>query len=163
MTTETTQTTQTTKAACVTTIADAPREVGRKVGPTEWRRMTQERVDQFAELTGDHNFIHVDPRRARETVFGGTIAHGYLTLSLLGPISQELLVVTDASTSINYGLNKLRFPGPLPVGAEFRGHGELVDVTPFDKGVQVTASFTVEVKDAPRPALVAECLFRYYR
>jgi acyl dehydratase len=86
-----------------------------------------------------------------------------LTLSLLGPISQELLVVTDASTSINYGLNKLRFPGPLPVGAEFRGHGELVDVTPFDKGVQVTASFTVEVKDAPRPALVAECLFRYYR
>jgi len=156
-------TTETTTAACVTTIGDAPREAGRKVGPTEWRRMTQERVDQFAELTGDRNFIHVDPRRARETPFGGTIAHGYLTLSLLGPISQQLLVVTDASTSINYGLNKLRFPAPLPVGADFRGHGELIEVTPFDKGVQVTALFTVEVKDAAKPALVAECLFRYYR
>jgi len=150
-------------AACVTTIADAPRAVGRKVGPTEWRRMTQQQVDQFAEVTGDRNFIHVDPERARRTVFGGTIAHGYLTLSLLGPISQQLLVVTDAATSINYGLNKLRFPGPLPVGAEFRGRGEIVEVTPFEKGVQITASFTVEVKDAPKPALVADCVFRYYR
>ena len=83
--------------------------------------MTQERVNQFAEVTGDHNFIHVDPARARETPFGGTIAHGYLTLSLLGPISQQLLVVSDAATSVNYGLNKVRFPAPLPVGAEFRG------------------------------------------
>jgi acyl dehydratase len=150
-------------AACVTTIAEAPLQVGRKVGPTEWRRMTQQQVDQFAEVTGDRNFIHVDPERARATAFGGTIAHGYLTLSLLGPISQQLLVVTDAATSINYGLNKLRFPGPLPIGAEFRGRGEIVEVTPFDKGVQVTAAFTVEVKDAAKPALVADCLFRYYR
>ena len=156
-------TTENAMAACVTTIADAPLQVGRKVGPTEWRRMTQQQVDQFAEVTGDRNFIHVDPERARRTVFGGTIAHGYLTLSLLGPISQQLLVVTDAATSINYGLNKLRFPGPLPVGAEFRGRGEIVEVTPFEKGVQVTAAFTVEVKDAAKPALVADCLFRYYR
>jgi acyl dehydratase len=156
-------TSETAKAACVTTIAEAPLHTGRKVGPTEWRRMTQQQVDQFAEVTGDRNFIHVDPERARHTVFGGTVAHGYLTLSLLGPISQQLLVVTDASTSINYGLNKLRFPGPLPVGAELRGRGEIVEVTPFDKGVQITAAFTVEVKDAARPALVAECLFRYYR
>jgi acyl dehydratase len=156
-------TTETTKAACVTTIAEAPLQVGRKLGPTEWRRMTQEQVNQFAEVTGDRNFIHVDPQRARDTAFGGTIAHGYLTLSLLAPISQQLLVVTDASTSINYGLNKLRFPGPLPVGAEFRGRGEIVEVTPFEKGVQITAAFTVEVKDATRPALAAECLFRYYR
>ena len=125
--------------------------------------MTQEQVNQFAEVTGDRNFIHVDPQRARDTPFGGTIAHGYLTLSLLGPISQQLLVVTDASTSINYGLNKLRFPGPLPVGAQFRGGGEIVEVTTFEKGVQVTAAFTIEVKDAAKPALVAECLFRYYR
>ena len=156
-------TTENAMAACVTTIADAPLQVGRKVGPTEWRRMTQQQVNQFAEVTGDRNFIHVDPERARATAFGGTIAHGYLTLSLLGPISQQLLVVTDATTSINYGLNKLRFPGPLPVGGEFRGHGEIVEVTPFEKGVQVTAAFTVEVKDAAKPALVAECLFRYYR
>ena len=126
--------------------------------------MTQEQVNQFAEVTGDHNFIHVDPRaRARDTPFGGTIAHGYLTLSLLGPISQQLLVVTDASTSINYGLNKLRFPG---AAAGRRGvprprRGRRGDA--FDKGVQVTATFTVEVKDAAKPALVAECLFRYYR
>jgi acyl dehydratase len=155
--------TETVKAACVTSVADAPLRVGQKVGPTEWRRMTQEQVNQFAELTGDRNFIHVDPERARETAFGGTIAHGYLTLSLLAPISQQLLVVSDAATSINYGLNKLRFPAPLPVGAEFRGHGEILDVTPFEKGIQVTAVFTIEVKGAPKPALVAECLFRYYR
>jgi acyl dehydratase len=153
----------TAKAACVTSLADAPLHLGRKVGPTEWRRMTQEQVNQFAEVTGDHNFIHVDPERARKTPFGGTIAHGYLTLSLLAPITQQLLVVTDAATSINYGLNKLRFPGPLPVGAEFRGHGEIVEVTPFEKGLQVLAAFTIEVKDAPKPALVADCLFRYYR
>ena len=146
-------TTENAMTACVTTIADAPLQVGRKVGPTEWRRMTQQQVNQFAEVTGDRNFIHVDPERARATAFGGTIAHGYLTLSLLGPISQQLLVVTDAATSINYGLNKLRFPG----------HGEIVEVTPFEKGVQVTAAFTVEVKDAAKPALAAECLFRYYR
>jgi len=156
-------TSESSKAACVTTIADAPLQVGRKVGPTEWRRMTQERVNQFAEVTGDHNFIHVDPVRARQTPFGGTIAHGYLTLSLLAPISQELLVVTDAAASINYGLNKLRFPAPLPVGAEFRGHGELLEVTALETGVQLVAAFTIEIKGAAKPALVAECLFRYYR
>jgi acyl dehydratase len=147
----------------VTTIADAPLHVGRRIGPTEWQQMTQERVNQFAEVTGDHNFIHVDPARARQTPFGGTIAHGYLTLSLLAPISQQLLVVTDAATSVNYGLNKVRFPAPLPVGAEFRGLGELIEVTPFESGVQVAATFTVEVKGAAKPALAAECLFRYYR
>ena len=156
-------TSESSKAACVTTIADAPLQVGRKVGPTEWRRMTQERVNQFAEVTGDHNFIHVDPVRARQTPFGGTIAHGYLTLSLLAPISQELLVVTDAAASINYGLNKLRFPAPLPVGAEFRGHGELLEVTALETGVQLVAAFTIEIKGVAKPALVAECLFRYYR
>ena len=155
--------TEIANAACVTTIAEASRQVGRKVGPTEWRQMTQERVNQFAEVTGDHNFIHVDPARARETPFRGTIAHGQLTLSLLAAMSQELLVVTDAATSLNYGLNKVRFPAPLPVGAEFRGSGEVVEVTPLDGGVQVAAVFTVEVKGASKPALVAECLFRYYR
>ena len=159
-------TTDSEKTTCVTTIDNAPLEVGRKVGPTEWRRMGQEQVNQFAEVTGDHNFIHVDPLRARETPFRGTIAHGYLTLSLLGPISQQLLVVTDAATSVNYGLNKVRFPAPLPVGAEFRGHGEVLEVTRLETGgggVQVLAAFTVEVKGASKPALVAECLFRYYR
>ena len=153
----------TATGVCRTSVADLSLHVGRKVGPTEWQRMTQETVTRFADLTGDHNFIHVDPERARATAFGGTIAHGYLTLSLLGPISQQLLVVDDAAMSINYGLNKVRFPAPLPVGAEFRGHGEIVEVAALEKGVQVMATFSIEVKGAPKPALVAECVFRYYR
>lgn len=156
-------TTESSSMACVTTLAEAPQQVGGKFGPTSWQVMTQQRVNQFAEVTGDYNFIHVDPERARHTAFGGTIAHGYLTVSLLGPISQELLVVSDAATSINYGLNKVRFPAPLPVGGEFRGRGQLIEVTAIETGIQVLASFTIEVKDALKPALVAECLFRYYR
>jgi len=156
-------TTESSNAACVTTLDEVPQQVGRKIGPTAWHRMTQDRIDRFADVTGDHNFIHVDPVRARETPFRGTIAHGYLTLSLLGPISQELIDVTDATTSLNYGLNKVRFPAPLPVDAEFRGHGQILEATPFPGGVQVSATFTVEVNGAPKPALVAECLFRYYR
>src|SRR6187549_329274 len=146
-----------------TTIAELPSHVGRKLGPTEWQPMTQECVNQFADLTHDHNFIHVDPERARQTQFRGTIAHGFLTLSMVGPISQQLIAVKDAATSINYGLNKVRFPAPLPVGGFFRGHGEIVEVTPVEGGVQVTATFTIEVQDLRKPALVAECLLRYYR
>jgi len=152
-----------TENALTTTMAELLRQAGRKLGPTEWQPMPQDRVNQFADLTSDHNFIHVDPERARQTPFRGTIAHGYLTLAMLGPISQQLVTVTDARTSINYGLNKLRFPAPLPVGAEFRGQGEVVEATEIDGGVQLTAAFTIEVEGASKPALVAECLFRYYR
>ncbi len=148
--------------ALVTTIADLSGHLGRRLGPTRWRSLTQEEVDRFADLTDDHNFIHVDPARARASRFGGTIAHGFLTLSLVGPISQELIVVSDAATSINYGLNKVRFPAPVRVGAEFRGAGELVEVIAVDGGVQVTATFTFEVQGSPKPALVAECLLRFY-
>ncbi len=147
----------------ITTLAELPLHAGRKLGPTPWQTMTQERVSQFADVTNDHNFIHVDPERARLTPFRGTIAHGFLTLSMLGPVSQQLVVVEDAATSINYGLNKVRFPAPLPVGADFRGHGEILDATQIDGGVQVVTTFTIEVKDRSKPALVAECLLRYYR
>lgn len=125
--------------------------------------MSQEQVNQFADVTDDHNFIHVDPVRARESPFGGTIAHGYLTLAMLGPLSQELIVVRDAATSINYGLNKVRFPAPLRVGAEFRATGEVIEVTAVTGGVQVTAAFSVEVRGTAKPALAAECLLRYYQ
>ena len=155
--------TDTAESSLMTTMAELPRHAGRKLGPTEWQAIAQDRVNQFADLTNDHNFIHVDPDRARLTPFRGTIVHGFLTLSMLGPISQQLVVVTDARTSINYGLNKVRFPAPLAVGADFRGHGEVVNVTEIDGGVQLTAAFTIEVKDGTKPALVAECLFRYYR
>jgi acyl dehydratase len=155
--------TETAENTLVTTLDELPSQAGRKLGPTSWLSMTQDRVNQFARVTNDHNYIHVDPERARRTPFRGTIAHGFLTLSLLGPISQELVVVQDAATSINYGLNKVRFPAPLPVGAEFRGLGEIVDVSPIDGGLQVAAMFTIEVRDLRKPALVAECLLRYYR
>jgi acyl dehydratase len=154
---------ETGESVLMTTMAELPGHAGRTVGPTEWQTMEQDRVNQFADLTDDHNFIHVDPERARMTPFRGTIAHGFLTLSMLGPISQQLVVVTDARTSINYGLNKVRFPAPLAVGADFRGRGEVLEVTEIDGGFQLTATFTIEVKGAPKPALVAECLLRYYR
>ena len=110
--------TDTAENALVTTMAELPRHAGRKLGPTEWQAMMQDGVNQFADVTNDHNFIHVDPERARLTPFRGTIAHGFLTLSMLGPISQQLVVVKDAGTSINYGLNKVRFPAPLAGGRE---------------------------------------------
>jgi acyl dehydratase len=135
---------------------------GTHLGHTEWREMTQELVNAFADVTDDHNYIHVDPERAKASPFGRTIAHGFLSLSLLAPVTQQLLQVRDASTSINYGLDKLRFPAPLPVGALWRGSAEIVDVTEIKGGLQVKVAASIEVKDSDRPALVAECLFRHY-
>jgi acyl dehydratase len=151
-----------TPPGLVTDIAGLPALAGSPLGQTEWRQMTQERVDAFADVTEDHNFIHVDPERARATPFGGTIAHGYLTLSLLAPVTQQLLQISDAAVSINYGLDRVRFPAPLPVGAYFRGSATIGEVTTLDGGVQVKVTATIEVRDAPKPALVAECIFRYY-
>ena len=149
-------------AGLVTDVAGLSDHVGAQLGPTEWQKMTQERVNRFADVTDDHNPIHVDPEFAKNTPFGGTIAHGFLTLSMLAPISQGLLNVTGAKASINYGTDKVRFPAPLPVGAQFRGHGVLSDVSEVAGGVQARATFTIEVKDSPKPALVAECLFRFF-
>jgi acyl dehydratase len=143
------------------TLAEVPSLVGRRLGPTDWREMTQERVDRFADVTEDHNYIHVDVERAKASRFGGTIAHGYLTVSLLAPISQQLLEVTDA-TGVNYGMDRLRFPAPLPVGAEFRGTGEVKEVSEIKGGMQAKVLLAVEVKGAERPAVIADCLFRYY-
>ena len=144
------------------TIADLKDAVGRHLGYTEWREMTQERVNQFADATDDHQFIHVDVERAKDTPFGGTIAHGYLTLSLMAPVMGELMHVSDAKMGINYGLDKVRFPAPLPVGAQWRGGAEIVEVSEVPGGLQVKAKGTIEVKDAEKPACVAECLVRLY-
>lgn len=146
----------------VTDMAGLRERVGEHLGYTEWEEMTQERVNQFADVTDDHNFIHVDVERARSTPFGGTIAHGYLTLSLVASITQQLMRITDAATNINYGLDRVRFPAPLPVGAQWRGGAELVDVSDVPGGLQTKVKATVEVKDAEKPALVAECVFRHY-
>ncbi len=149
-------------AGLVTDMATLPEHVGCHLGYTDWREMEQERVDRFADLTDDHNFIHVDPERAKETPFGGTIAHGYLTLSLAAPITMELFQVTDAKVGLNYGLDKVRFPAPLPVGAQWRGGAELVSVDEAGGGLQVKLRTTVEVKGSEKPAMVAECLVRLW-
>jgi acyl dehydratase len=124
--------------------------------------MEQDRVNQFADATDDHQYIHVDVERAKESPFGGTIAHGFLTLSLLAPISGELLTVSDAKTGVNYGLDRVRFPAPLPVGAEWRGGLEVMEVADVPGGKQIKLKVTVEVKGSEKPALVAESLVRMY-
>jgi acyl dehydratase len=144
-----------------TDLAGLRQLVGAELGPTEWTEMTQAQVDRFADLTGDHNFLHVDPERASATPFGGTIAHGFLSLGLLAPVVQ-LLHVTDASTSVNYGLDKVRFPAPLRVGARWRSGARIIDVVEIDDGVQATVVASTEVEGSKRPAVVAECLIRFY-
>jgi acyl dehydratase len=146
----------------LTDMAGLRESVGRHLGYTDWQEMTQDRVNLFADATDDHQFIHVDPERAKATPFGGTVAHGYLTLSLVAPIMQELLRVSDSKMGINYGLDKVRFPAPLPVGAQYRGGAELVDVTEVPGGLQVKARVTIEVQGVDKPALVAESLIRMY-
>jgi acyl dehydratase len=146
----------------VTDMAGLRDAVGTHLGYTDWERMTQERVNQFADVTGDHQFIHVDVERAKRTPFGGTIAHGYLTLSLLAPITQQLLQVSDATAALNYGLDRVRFPAPLPVGAEWRGAAEISEVSEVGGGLQVKLRGTVEVKGAEKPACVADCLVRLF-
>jgi acyl dehydratase len=143
-------------------LASLREAAGTHLGFTDWKEMTQERVNQFADATDDHQFIHVDVEAAKQTPFGGTIAHGYLTLSLLAWAGGELMHVSDAKMGINYGLDRVRFPAPLPVGAEFRVGGEIVEVSEVPGGVQVKTRFTVEVKDQEKPACVAETLARIY-
>jgi acyl dehydratase len=143
-------------------MASLREAAGTHLGYTDWQEMTQERVDQFADATDDHQFIHVDPERAKQTPFGGTIAHGYLTLSLMAPVMGELMHVSDAKMGLNYGLDRVRFPAPLPVGAQWRGGAEIVEVTEVPGGLQVKVKGTIEVKDAEKPACVAECLVRLF-
>src|SRR5579871_448204 len=128
-----------------TTMAGLADLAGAELGATDWREMTQAQVDSFADATGDHQFIHVDPERARETPFGGTIAHGFLTLALVAPITQGLLRVSDAAMAVNYGLDRVRFPAPLPVGAQWRGVASVTEVRPIEGGVQLHVTTTVEV------------------
>lgn len=144
------------------TIAGRPGLAGVHLGYTDWQEMKQERVNLFAEATDDHQFIHVDPERAKATPFGGTVAHGFLSLSLLAPIGTSLLHVSDAKLGVNYGLNRVRFPAPLRVGAEWRGGVEIVEVEEIDGGVQLKLLITVEVKGSAKPAVVAEQLVRVY-
>lgn len=143
-------------------VADLPNLAGRTMGPTEWSTVSQEEVDAFADLTNDHNFVHVDPVKAKDTPFGGTIVHGYFTVALLAPASQAFMAVEDASLAINYGFDKLRFPAPLPVGAQYRVTGEFLAVDEIKGGFQINLRLSVEVDGAAKPALVADAVYRYY-
>ncbi len=135
-----------------TTVHGLLEHAGTHLGTTEWQTLTQEQVDVFAVLTDDHNFIHVDPERAARTPFGGTIVHGYLTLAMLAPASFSLLRVEGASLSVNYGLDRLRFPGPLPVGARFRTSMELVSAEEVKgNGVEARVTATIEVEGLRPP------------
>ena len=145
-----------------TTVTELPGLAGTDLGDSTWLEITQDRVNTFADATDDHQWIHVDAERAASGPFGGTIAHGYLTLSLLIPMMSELLQVDGAAMAVNYGLNKVRFPSPIPVGARIRAHGVIAEVTDVEGGVQVTIDFTVEIDGVAKPACAAQGVYRYY-
>ena len=138
--------------------------VGRELGPSPWCPVTQQMVDTFAELTGDHQWIHVDPARAAQGPFGGTIAHGYLTLSMVPVFFARLLDVRGGSLGLNYGLDRVRFPAPVRVGDEVRATLRIDSVRELgDEGFQAGATVTVQARTSPKPACVAQIVFRFYR
>ncbi|MCY3860686.1 MAG: MaoC family dehydratase [bacterium] len=146
------------------TVDDLPAAVGQHLGWSDWMEITQERVNQFADATGDHQWIHIDPERAAtESPYGATIAHGYLTLSLTNMFLPSLITVEQVSMGINYGVNKVRFPAPVPVGSRVRVGAELSSVDEINGGVQAVITITVEVEGSPKPACVVESLTRYMR
>ena len=136
--------------------------VGDHLGYSEWHEVTQEQVNLFADATGDHQWIHVDVERAKAGPFGAPIAHGYLTLSLTPTLLSEVLNVSGVSMAINYGLNKLRFPSPVPVGSKVRAGVVLAEVEDVSGGAQVNLTVTYEIEGGTKPVCVAEVLFRYY-
>ena len=147
--------------ATTTTMAELPSLKGQELGTSPWIEITQERVNTFADATDDHQWIHVDVERAKqESPFGGPVAHGYLTLSLLSPLWSQVLTVTDATAVLNYGLNKVRFPSPVPVGGKIRLTATLTDVAEAKGGLQVTVSAVIELEGSDKPACVAELILR---
>jgi acyl dehydratase len=136
--------------------------VGQQIGYSEWQTITQEQVNLFADATDDHQWIHVDPEAAKAGPFGGPIAHGYLTLSLAPILLNKVLVINGMTFGINYGANKVRFPSPVPVGAQLRMGVTVASTEDVEGGVQVVFDLVMEVKDAPKPACVAQVVYRYF-
>ncbi|MFM7273084.1 MAG: MaoC family dehydratase [Gammaproteobacteria bacterium] len=135
---------------------------GTPLGPTDWLAITQQRVDQFADATGDHQGIHVDPVRAKDGPFGACIAHGYLTLALVNLFLPDLMRVDGVRMGVNYGVDKVRFPAPVPVGKRIRGRGEVVAVEEVKGAVQAIVRITVEIEGSDRPACVADTISRFF-
>ncbi|MBE7325938.1 MaoC family dehydratase [Nocardioides sp. Y6] len=139
-----------------TSLDDVRSAAGEELGHGDWLLVDQTRVDQFADATGDHQWIHVDAERAAAGPFGGTIAHGYLTLSLVPLLGASVFALETPGAKLNYGVNKVRFPQPLRVGRRIRGHVAVADVADLASGVQLTLRTTVEIEDEAKPACVAE-------
>lgn len=135
--------------------------VGAELGVSEWLTIEQDRIDQFADATGDHQWIHVDPEQAAAGPFGSTIAHGYLTLSLVNHFLPQIIEVQGISMGVNYGTEKVRFPAPVPVGSRVRGRGMLAGVKELPGGVQATITVTVEVDGGDKPACVVDTVSRF--
>ena len=144
------------------TLAELEPLVGEEIAVSDWIVVTQERIQLFADATGDHQWIHLDVERAKAGPFGGPIAHGYLTLSLAPVLLAQVLKVEGVTMGVNYGANKVRFPSPVPVGANLRVGVKLVNVEDVSGGLQVTVEATFECEGATKPSCVAELLFRYF-
>ena len=148
------------------TTFDSPGDLmgkeGLKIGPSEWMEMTQERVNTFADATGDHQWIHVDVEKANQGPFGAPIAHGYLTMSLASKFMPEIIEVQNMKMGVNYGTEKTRFINPVKVGARIRGHGEFVEIKEVPGGYQSTLRVTIEIEGEDKPACVVDTISRYY-
>ena len=149
-------------ATTVNGIDELKAKQGEHLGYSEYVEITQEQVNLFADATGDHQWIHTDPEKAKEGPFGAPIAHGYLTLSLFIPLFTELLDVEGVSTKVNYGLNKVRFPSPVKVGSRIRLIGKLSLVEEVPGGLQITVDGTIEIEGGTKPAAVLQSLSRFY-
>ncbi len=139
-----------------TSVEELENATGEEIGPSDWITLDQERVNAFADATGDHQWIHVDVERAKDSPFGGTIVHGYLTLSLLPLFTSELFSLDTPGAKLNYGTNKVRFPAPLPVGSRVRATASIAEVSETKAGTQLVTRYTVEVEGSDKPACVAE-------
>lgn len=144
-------------------IADLDGKLGQEVAVSPWVEVTQDRIDQFAKATGDFQWIHVDLERAKQSPFGGTIAHGFLTLSMLPMLTESALAISDRTMGINYGLNKVRFTSPVPAGSKIRARFTLSRLEQIDGGVQTTWNAVVEREGGDKPVMIAETISRHYR
>jgi acyl dehydratase len=146
----------------ITGLDELKQAEGEDLGASDWHEVTQDDIDTFADVTGDHQWIHVDRERARDTPFGGTIAHGYYTLSLAPHLNEQILALEGFAFAVNYGLNRVRFPAPLPVGSRVRMHAKLKQLEDVPGGAQMTMELTFEREGGDKPVCVAETLARVY-
>jgi acyl dehydratase len=146
----------------ITGLDELKQAEGEELGVSDWHRITQADIDAFADVTGDHQWIHVDPERAKDTPFGGTIAHGYFTLSLAPRFNEQILKMDGFAMAINYGLNKVRFPAPVPVDSQVRMRAKLAELSEISGGAQMIMELTFEREGGDKPVCVAESVVRVY-